>query len=140
MQAWILAGIRVDIELAVALEVGLLSLSRAESPSDRDRAITFNRNLWLLVDRLAATAPQQDRAGLAAAAARLVRGQFGDFAETNRHYAGLLAGRAATTGSLRQLLSAWRDYLNANTQAVFGAWLLDRFGRLAVNAEVPLAA
>lgn len=140
MQAWILAGIRVDIELAVALEVGLLSLTRAESPTERDRALAYNRDLWVLVDRLAATAPLQDRAGLGAAAARLARGQLADFAEINRKYAGLLAGRAATTGSLRQLLSDWRDYLNANTQAVFGAWLLNRFGRLAVNLEMPLAA
>lgn len=137
MQAWILAGVRVDIELAVALEVGVSRLGRVES----DRAVAFNRDLWRLVRNLAATAPeQQDRDGLASAAARLANGNRGDFDGPNRFYAGRLAGRAATTGTLRRLMDDWRVDLNASPNAMFGAWLLARLGRLAIAADSRLAA
>jgi hypothetical protein len=135
MQTWTLAGIRVDIELAVALEVAVLELARAETVAEHDQAMAFNRDLWRLVGSLATTAPNsEDCVELRATADRMVGGGAADFTDINRHFARLLAGRVTSAGSLRVLMNEWRAFRAAQPQAEFGAWLLGRMVCLASAA------
>lgn len=141
MQAWILAGVRVDIELAVAFEVGVLELSRADTAAELDLAVAFNRDLWRLVGSIAATTPDpDDRAQLSAAAGRLVEGWSADFVEANRRFARLLAGRVSSAGTLRGLMEEWRGFRALEPRAEFGAWLLGRMVCVARRAGGDLAA
>lgn len=141
MQAWTLAGIRVDIELAVALEVGVLELSRADTAAELDLAIAFNRDLWRLVGSIAVTAPRaDDRSQLGAAAVRLADGWPADFTEANRRFAGLLAGRVSSAGTLRGLMDEWRGVRMAQPDLQFGAWLLGRMVCVAGKVDGRLAA
>lgn len=127
MVAWQRDGIRIDVELAVALEVGMACVARAENPAEAVAAQMFNRDLWRVIGFLAQTAPvPSDRQELLAQSARVVAGADVDFAQVNRRFAGILAGRAATQGSLRQMLEAWRGYGSSHGQADFGTWLVER--------------
>lgn len=141
MQNWILAGIRVDIELAVALEVAVIELTRAESQAEHEQAMAFNRDLWRLVGTLAATAPNaEDCTELRATAARMVEGCAADFTETNRRFARLLAGRVTSAGSLRGMMDEWRTFRLTQPHAEFGGWLLGRMLCLARSANGQIAA
>lgn len=137
MQTWTLAGIRVDIELAVALEVAVIELARAENAAEQEQAMAFNRALWRLIGGLAVTASVvEDCAELRATAARMVEGRGADFSETNRRFARLLAGRVTCAGSLRGLMDEWRAFRANQPGVQFGAWLLGRMTCLAGSAEM----
>lgn len=136
MAAWLRNGIRIDVELAVALEVGMACVDRAENAAERAAAQMFNRDLWRVIGGLAETAPiASDRQDLLRQAAVVAAGDKTDFAQVNRHFAGILAGRAATQGSLRHMLDAWRGYGRTNQQADFGSWLLDRLDGASVESR-----
>lgn len=127
MMAWQRDGIRIDVELAVALEVGMACVDRAENATEAAAAQMFNRDLWRLIGFLADSAPvPADRNELLAQSARVAAGEAVDFAQVNRRFAGILAGRAATQGSLRHMLEAWRCYTRGHGKADFGSWLVER--------------
>lgn len=50
---WMRPGNRLDVELAVALDMGARLLTRARSPRQLDQAISYNLRLWRSVRRLA---------------------------------------------------------------------------------------
>lgn len=129
MAAWINQGIRIDVALAVVMEVAVLQLHRAEGADDRAAAFGFNRDLWRVVGDLAPTSPlAEDRSALAGAANLVAGGGQGaeQQIELNRRFARLLAGRAATDGALGHILTAWRNARNGGATLEFGPWLLQQ--------------
>lgn len=131
MSQWVRFGIRVDIELSVALEVGSSLMEKAEGGGDRAAAIDFNQRLWNVVSRLAPTSPiAEDARALAQAAERIRRGD--DIARVNIDHARILAGRAATQGSLRSLLADWKTFRQTHKGADFAQWILDRMESLTL--------
>lgn len=141
MAAWIRRGMRVDVELAVALEIGALRFAKAETARDRDTAIGFNRRLWQAIRQLAVTAPEvEDRNGLLDSADQVMR-NIEDSRTVSHHnstHARVLAGRAATQGALKHLLEDWRIVRQREPLVDFGDWLLSRLDM--EGAPVSLAA
>jgi len=128
MTAWIANGSRLDVELAVALEIAALRMARSNTAAEREAALAYNLRLWRSIRQLAAGAPDvEDREGLAATAG-LVEGERDGavLAERNVVHAGKLAGRAATHGALRRLLEQWSQHRRTDASAEFSRWLLDR--------------
>jgi hypothetical protein len=128
MTAWIANGSRLDVELAVALEIAALRMARSTTAAEREEALAYNLRLWRSIRHLAAGAPDmEDREGLAATAG-LVEGERDGtlLAERNVAHAGKLAGRAATQGALRRLLEQWSHHRRSDASAEFSRWLLDR--------------
>lgn len=143
MTAWTNHGIRLDIALAVVLEVSVLELSRADSDDQRRRAVAFNCRLWQVAAALAPTAPlAEDRAALQNTAAMVAGGarDMAQMAELNRRFARLLAGRAATDGALGQILDRWRAARRDGTDLEFGPWLLELLDGFAAARHHSLAA
>jgi hypothetical protein len=133
MAAWMQAGLRLDIAIAVALEVAVLDMKRAENAAQSAAALDFNSRLWRAVACLASTAPlAEDRDGLADAAALVAGGRMNidDQIALDTGFARTLAGRAATGGALRQILAEWRG-ARASTDTEFGPWLVARLEGLA---------
>ncbi|HTH16448.1 MAG TPA: hypothetical protein VL974_07330 [Magnetospirillum sp.] len=130
MAAWINQGIRIDVALAVVMEVAVLQLNRAESVDDRKAAISFNNSLWQVVGDIASTSPvNDDRSALAGAASLVGKGlDVEQVTELNRRFARLLAGRAATDGALGQILGKWRTAQAEGGMLEFGPWLLQLLG------------
>ncbi len=128
MTAWIANGSRLDVELAVALEIAALRITRAATADEQDAAIAYNLRLWRIIRQLAAGAPEvEDREGLAATARLAEDGQDAPtLAARNIAHAGKLAGRAATHGALRSLLERWSRHRRSDAAAEFSRWLLDR--------------
>ncbi len=128
MTAWIANGSRLDVELAVALEIAALRIGRAATAAEREAALAYNLRLWRAIRHLAAGAPEvEDRDGLAATAALAEHGCDGALlAERNVAHARQLAGRAATQGALGSLLEHWGRHRRAEASAEFSRWLLDR--------------
>lgn len=128
MTAWVANGSRLDVELAVALEIAALRIGRAATSAERDEALAYNLRLWRAIRQLAAGAPEvEDREGLVATA-RLAEGESdgGLLAGRNIAHAHALAGRAATQGALRCLLEQWGRHRRTAPAAEFSRWLLDR--------------
>jgi hypothetical protein len=119
---------RVDIELAVAMEIGNVRLERAVGTAAREAAVAYNVDLWRSIGHLAATMPLGEEGDALEASAALVtsRPSADLVAERNRAHARALAGRIGTHGSLRRLLDQWRDHLGGAPKADFGRWLLER--------------
>ncbi|MBC7950422.1 MAG: hypothetical protein H7Z12_01200 [Rhodospirillaceae bacterium] len=127
MAAWIQQGFRLDMALAVAFEVAILRMNRADSQAERGAAIRFNHRLWRVAGQLAPTAPlAEDRNGLVDAAATVHGLTQDDAAALNARFARVLAGRAATQGALRQILADWRNARTIAPEAEFGDWLVTR--------------
>lgn len=144
MAAWTREGIRLDIALAVVMEVSVLHLGRVESAGEREQATAFNDHLWRVVGDLADDAPlAEDRVALRNTAAVVMAGgrRMDQLIELNRCFARLLAGRAATDGALGQIMARWRDARAQGTTLEFGPWLLEMLGGLAARlVRQPLAA
>lgn len=143
MAAWSQYGVRIDIALAVVMEVAVLKLSRADSDAARAQAIAFNEALWRVVKALAANAPvEEDRTALRNAATLILAGgrRLDQLTELNRSFARLLAGRAATDGALGHILDRWRTARRAGTDQEFGPWLLDLLDGFAFGRRQSLAA
>jgi hypothetical protein len=142
MTAWTAQGIRLDIALAVVMEVAVLQMNRAHSADERNDALAFNEELWNVAGRLAPAAPvAEDRDALVAAARVVKAGGKGieQLAEINRRFAGLLAGRAATDGALGHILDRWRAARRDGVGQEFGPWLLTLLNRF-VGYEQAVAA
>lgn len=143
MAAWTNDGIRLDIALAVVMEVSVLELTRADTDADRRRAQGFNSRLWRVVAALAPSAPlSEDRVSLRNAAAMVVGGgcSMDKLQQMNRDFARLLAGRAATDGALGHILDCWRSARRAGTELEFGPWLLDLLDGFTAAGHHSLAA
>lgn len=128
MSGWTKQGVRLDIALAVVMEVSVLQLGRAEGETAAKKAVAFNERLWRVVADLAPTAPlAEDRTALANTAAVVAAGgrRLDQLVELDRCFARLLAGRAATDGALGQILDRWRAARRAGTDLEFGPWLLE---------------
>lgn len=143
MAAWIKDGTRLDIALAVVMEVSVLELHRAETEAARAAATAFNAELWRVVDALAPEAPlAEDRSALANAAALILAGgrRVDQLIELNRCFARLLAGRAATDGALGQILARWKAARQVGVEMEFGPWLLTVLADVAAGNRQSLAA
>lgn len=128
MTAWIRQGMRLDVELAVALEVATLRLTQAVTGAERAAALTFNRTLWRSIHNLAATAPDMsDRDGLLAGAATVASADDpARVADCNTAHARILAAKSATQGGLKRMIEDWRHHRAQQPEAEFGHWLLSR--------------
>lgn len=143
MAAWTNHGVRLDIALAVVMEVAVLHLNRAETEVERHQAVTFNNQLWRVVAALAPTAPlAEDRTALSSTAALIAAGgrRIDQLIELDRCFARLLAGRAATDGALGVILDRWRAARRAGTDLEFGPWLLEVLDGFAAAGTQSLAA
>lgn len=129
MKAWDEQGMRLDIALAVGMEVAVSRFDNAAMDAERAAALSFNRDLWQVATTLAPHAPvAEDRDELALVGHDVVAGRHSPSrqVELNRSFARRLAGRAATNGALGQLLGTWRTDLRHQKQREFGVWLLER--------------
>lgn len=143
MAAWMQNGVRLDIALAVVMEVSVLQLDRAHGAVQREQAITFNDYLWRVVADLAPDAPlAEDSVALRNTAAVIAAGgrRIDQLIELNRCFARLLAGRAATDGALGSILDRWRAARRAGTTLEFGPWLLEMLDGFAAPRGQSLAA
>lgn len=143
MAAWTQDGVRLDIALAVVMEVSVLHLSRAEGADEQAEAVTFNSRLWRVAGDLAATTPvAEDGIALRNTAALIAAGgrRMDQLIELNRCFARLLAGRAATDGGLGDILERWRAARRAGTTLEFGPWLLELLDGFAARNTQSLAA
>lgn len=134
-------GHRLAMDLAVALEVASWRLSEARRADQLNDALSFNRDLWREVRRLAVVAPDLDERQRMLDAAeeaeqRLNQGGL-SVAQANRSLARVLAGHFACTGALRDLLQAWQDFRRENPNAgAYEAWLLNRLDGHAAPMSV----
>lgn len=138
MAAWTREGVRLDIALAVVMEVAVLQLDRADSADERDAAVAFNARLWQVVGDLADDAPvAEDRVALRNTAALIVAGgrRLDQLIELNRCFARLLAGRAATDGALGLIMARWRTARQDGAASEFGPWLVDLLGGFAARCQ-----
>ncbi|MGE5517044.1 MAG: hypothetical protein ACM31D_14640 [Bacteroidota bacterium] len=143
MAAWTQNGVRLDIALAVVMEVSVLQLSRAETVAEREQAVAFNHHLWRVAADLAPGAPlSEDGLALGNTAAVIVAGgrRIDQLIELNRCFARLLAGRAATAGALGHILDRWRAARRVGTEQEFGPWLLDLLDGFCAVGRQSLAA
>ncbi|MCR6630580.1 MAG: hypothetical protein NVV74_11305 [Magnetospirillum sp.] len=127
MSAWTQYGLRLDIALAVVMEVAVLRLHRAETAAEQAEAVSFNHDLWRVASSLAPSAPvAEDRDALSVAAHLVAAGgkTAEQLMEINRRFARLLAGRAATDGALGHILDRWRAARHSGADMEFGPWLL----------------
>lgn len=143
MAAWMKYGVRLDIALAVVMEVAVLELNSAETEAERCVALAFNDRLWRVAQGLAPEAPLvEDRVALRNTAALVLAGgrRVDQLAELNRCFARLLAGRAATDGALGQILDRWRAARRDGTDLEFGPWLLEMLAGFVSGSAHALAA
>lgn len=143
MAAWMQDGVRLDIALAVVMEVSVLHLSRAESADQQAEAVAFNAHLWRVAADLAETTPVvEDGIAIRNTAAVIAAGgrRMDQLMELNRCFARLLAGRAATDGGLGDILGRWRAARRAGTMLEFGPWLLELLDGFAARNVQSLAA
>lgn len=129
-------GTRVDIALAVCLEVAGLQLVRAQSEMELWREQRFNQNLWRTIAALAPQAPYaSDRADLDGMASLILGGAMTPHEQSalNCRVAHQLAGRAATAGALGSILVEWRSVKRESNRCDFGVWLLERLQSMVQN-------
>ena len=143
MAAWVKYGMRLDIALAVVMEVAVLELHTAETEAERAAAVAFNNRLWQVAQGLAPQAPlAEDGVALRNTAALVLAGgrRVDQLVELNRCFARLLAGRAATDGALGQILDRWRAARRDGTDLEFGPWLLEMLSGFVGGGTQALAA
>ncbi|OJX79362.1 hypothetical protein [Magnetospirillum sp. 64-120] len=117
----------IDVELAVALEVGLTRVERAEQLGGMADALVFNRELWRVVGFLADGAKlQRCREELRDTALAVAQGKIDHFALINRRFAGLFAAQPEAYGAMGAMLADWRTFRRNAPKAEFSQWLLDR--------------
>jgi len=117
----------IDVELAVALEVGLTRVERAEQLGGMADALAFNRELWRVVGFLAEGSKlQRCRTELHDTALAVAQGKIEHFALINRRFAGLFAAQPEAYGAMGAMLSDWRNFRRTTPKAEFSHWLLDR--------------
>lgn len=137
---WIRHDHRLDVELAVALEVGARGLSRARSHRQMEDAITFNLRLWRAIRALALRWPSLcDREVLVDTADHVATMLVVDAAPCpdprdmafvagrNLALARDLAGEVASEVTLGRLIDEW----TASGMRSFEHWLLGRFALAA---------
>lgn len=143
MAAWMKYGVRLDIALAVVMEVAVLELGTADTEAERDAARAFNGRLWRVIQGLAPEAPlAEDGVALRNTAALVLAGgrRVDQLVELNRCFARLLAGRAATDGALGHILERWRTARRDGTDLEFGPWLLEMLSGFVNGSAHALAA
>ncbi|MCA1908594.1 MAG: hypothetical protein LDL39_09555 [Magnetospirillum sp.] len=124
----------IDVELAVALEVGLTRVERAEQLGGMAEALAFNRELWRVVGFLAeGTKLQRCRTELHDTALAVAQGKIEHFALVNRRFAGLFAAQPESYGAMGAMLADWRSFRRAEPRAEFSQWLLNRLERQIEN-------
>lgn len=117
----------IDVELAVALEVGLTRVERAEQLGGMAEAEAYNRDLWRVIGFLAdGPLLTRDRDELRAYALAVAEGRADDFVLLNRRFAGLFAAQPEAYGAMGAMLGDWRAYRRVHTHAEFSQWLLQR--------------
>lgn len=117
----------LDVELAVALEVGLTRLERAEQLGGMADAVAFNRDLWRVIGFLASGSQLvRHRDDLRLQSLAVAQGRCDDFAAINRRFAGLFAAQSAAYGAMSVMLNDWRAHRRAHAKAEFSQWLLAR--------------
>lgn len=117
----------LDVELAVALEVGLTRLERAEQLGGLAQAQGYNRDLWRVIGELAAAGKvERLRDELRQQAVAVSQGRGGDFVAINRRFAGLFAAQSAAYGAMSVMLNDWRLYRRNQGTLEFSLWLLQR--------------
>lgn len=138
MTAWIIGGVRVDIELAVALEVAKDRVVRADSRKDREEASDYNRRLWRLVGALAPVAPQDTASEMRSSAARIeqIMQDHEQIPHMNANIASRLARRCPPDGAIRSMMHEWHNYLTVAPNADFAGWLMDRLEGLTPNMRL----
>jgi len=130
----------IDVELAVALEVGLTLVERAEQLGGMAEALAFNRELWRVVGFLAQGAKlQRNRDELHDTALAVAQGRVEHFALINRRFAGLFAAQPEAYGAMGAMLADWRTFRRVSVKAEFSQWLLDRL-ESQIEGAVPRAA
>ena len=140
MTAWIIDGVLVDMELAVALEVAKDRVVRAANVHDRSAAEEFNRQLWSLVGRLAEVAPPDAGHEMLETARSLRRTSelHAHVPQVNAKVARRLAGRCPPDGAIRKMMQEWNSHLSQSPNAEFSHWLMNRLERLAPNQKFPV--
>jgi hypothetical protein len=140
MNAVIKQGVRLDVDLAVALEVATLLINKAAGSAECDNALAFNHRLWRIVRILALNVPEivPDRDALLASATSADLSGPVQLVALNVEHSRRLAVHAATQGALKTLLEDWHAYRRQTKNAQFGSWLLDRME--AYNTLVCMAA
>ncbi|MBR9970195.1 hypothetical protein [Magnetospirillum sulfuroxidans] len=117
----------VDVELAVALEVGLTRLERAEQLGGMAEALAYNQDLWRVIGYLASgAAVVRNRDELRVQSLAVAEGRCREFVTINRRFAGLFAAQSAAYGVMSVMLNAWRQHRRSHEKAEFSQWLLDR--------------
>lgn len=117
----------IDVELAVALEVGLTRVERAEQLGGMADALVFNRELWRVIGFLADGAKlQRSRDELRDTALAVAQGKVEHFALINRRFAGLFAAQPEAYGAMGAMLADWRVFRRNTPKAEFSQWLLER--------------
>lgn len=130
----------IDVELAVALEVGLTRVERAEQFGGMAEALAFNRELWRVVGFLAQGAKlQRCRDELRDTALAVAQGRVEHFALINRRFAGLFAAQPEAYGAMGAMLTDWRAFRRVSAKAEFSQWLLGRL-ESQIEGAVPRAA
>lgn len=136
---WTRPGNRLDVELAVALELGALHFTRAHSPRQLEQAISFNLRLWRAIRRLVLVRPDLcEREALADTADHVATMLVVDaapcpdprdlafIAGRNTALARDLAGRSATERALADLMGSWEGGPRG-----FDRWLIERLDAYA---------
>ncbi|MDA8231555.1 MAG: hypothetical protein M0006_09475 [Magnetospirillum sp.] len=128
MTVWTARGSRLDIEVAVALEIATLRLKSAERQCERQDALAYSAQLWRIISRFASMAPVGELGERLMASADIIAGSIDPdvFVRHNTAHAQMLGGRAATNGALRRLLDDWNRHRGATMGADFASWILDR--------------
>lgn len=126
----------VDVEVAVALEVGLTRLERAEQLGGMAEALTYNRELWRVIGFLA-DGPElvRHREELRRQSLAVAQGQSSDFIALNRRFAGIFAAQSAAYGVMSVMLNAWRQHRRNHAKAEFSQWLLERLDAHICRAQ-----
>ena len=126
----------LDVELAVALEVGLTRLERAEQLGGMVEAAAFNRDLWRVICFLAnGSQLVRHRDDLRLQSLAVAEGRCDDFAVINRRFAGLFAAQSAAYGAMSVMLNDWRAHRRAHAGAEFSQWLLERLDGQICRAQ-----
>ena len=127
----------IDVELAVALEVGATRIERAEQLGGLEAALAYNRELWRVIGFLAHGGQlERRRDELQAQALAVAEGRCGDFLAVNRRFAGLFAAQSAAYGVMSVTLNDWRQFHRANPKSEFSQWLLERLAGQIRHAMV----